>query len=126
LPLIASREAKAGPEIRVADTKFGYFASCRPYKSSNVERAVFDLDAPALMDLGGNLGEVSTRVLHYHYNCGEQFQHCRDEEQFYLGKGYGLCQWKHFRNSELLKTALMNDFQPGKAKATLPCEESYH
>lgn len=127
LPIAARcvAEEKAGPEIKVADTRFQYFASCRPYKSSNVERAVNDLDAPVLMDIGGNLGEVWTRVLHYHYNCDEQFQHCRDEEQFYLGKGYGLWQWKHFRNSELLKSALINDFQAGKAQATLPCEESY-
>jgi len=128
LPIAARcvAEGKAGPEIKVADTRFQYFASCRPYKSSSVERAVNDLDAPALMDVGGNLGEVWTRVLHYHYNCDGQFQHCKDEEQFYLGNGYGLWQWKHFRNRELLKSALMNDFQTGKSQATLLCDESYH
>jgi len=127
LPIAARcvAEGKSGPEIKVDDTRFRYFASCRPYKSSNVGRAVNDLDAPVLMDAGGNLGEVWTRVLHYHYNCDGQFQHCKDEEQFYLGNGYGLWQWKHFRNGELLKTALMHDFETGKAQATLPCEESY-
>jgi hypothetical protein len=127
LPIAARcvAEGKAGPEIKAADTRFQYFASCRPYKSSDVGRAVNDLDAPALMHGGRSLGEIWTRVLHYHYNCDQQFEHCKDEEQFYLGNGYGVWQWKHFRNGDLLKSALMNDFQTGQAAATLPCEESY-
>lgn len=118
-------EGKAGPEIKVANTRFQYFASCRPYKASDVGSAVNDLDAPVLMDVGSALGKLWTRVLHYHYNCDKQFQRCKDEEQFYLGNGYGLWQWKHFRNGELMKSALISDFQTGQAQATLPCEESY-
>ena len=127
LPIAARcvSEGQSGPEITVADTRFQYFASCRPYKSSKLDRAVNDLDAPVLMDAGGNLGNVWTRILHYHYNCDGQFQHCKNEEQFYLGKGYGLWQWKHYKNGELLKSALMNDFETGTVQATLPCEESY-
>jgi hypothetical protein len=117
-------EGAAGPEVKVADTHFQYFASCRPYKSSNLGTAVNDLDAPVRID-AGDLGELWTRVLHYHYNCDRQFQNCKDEEQFYLGNGYGLWEWKHFRNGDLLKSAVMDDFQTGKAQATLPCEESY-
>jgi hypothetical protein len=126
LPIAARcvTEGQAGPEIKVADTHFQYFASCRPHKSSNIGTAVNDLDAPSRMD-AGSLGQVWTRVLHYHYNCDKQFRNCKDEEQFYLGNGYGLWQWKHFRNGELLKSALINDLQTGKAKATLPCRESY-
>lgn len=127
LPVAARcvKEQEAGPEIKVADTQFQYFASCRPYKASNVKTAINDLDAPVLMDTGGDLGKVWTRVLHYHYNCDRQFQNCRDEEQFYLGNGYGLWSWKHFKNGEFVKSALMNDLQKGKAHETLPCKESY-
>lgn len=124
---IASRcvpEGEPGVEVKVADTHFQYFASCRPYKSSNLGTAVNDLDAPLRMDAGG-LGELWTRVLHYHYNCDRQFRNCKDEEQFYLGNGYGLWRWMHFRNGELLKSALMNDLQRGKPQASLPCAESY-
>jgi hypothetical protein len=127
LPIAArcATEGEAGPEIKVIDTRFQYFASCHPYKSSNLKTAVNDLDAPVRMDVGGNLGELWTRVLHYHYNCDREFQNCRDEEKFYLGNGYGLWKWEHFRNGEFLKSALMNDLQRGKPRATLPCEESY-
>ena len=75
-------EGKPGQEIKVADTRFDYFSSCRRYKSSSVGTAVNDLDAPILMDAGGNIGRLWTRVLHYHYNCDKTFNDCKDEEQF--------------------------------------------
>ena len=55
----------ASAEIQIADTKFQYFGSCNPYKSSNLANAVTNLDAPAVMDTGSNLGQQATRVLHY-------------------------------------------------------------
>jgi hypothetical protein len=102
-----------------------YYFSCRSYKSSTLGTAVNDLDAPQQMDLGGKIGPAWTRVLHYHYNCDKNYQNCRDEEQFYLANGYGLWQWKHYHNDQLVKTALMNDLQPGRPNETLPCTESY-
>jgi hypothetical protein len=118
-------EGKAGPQIKVGDTRFNYFSSCRPYKSSTLGTAVNDLDAPQQMDAGGNLGQVWTRILHYHYNCDKNYQNCKDEELFYLANGYGLWQWKHYNNGELIKRALMNNIRQGRPDATLPCEESY-
>jgi hypothetical protein len=118
-------ESSPGPEIRVSDTTFNYFSSCRTYKSSTVGTAVNNLDAPERTDVGGNLGTVWTRVLHYRYNCDKHFKNCRDEEQFLLANGYGLYQWKHYRNGELVKTALMNELREGRASAGLPCSEAY-
>ena len=79
-----------GPQIQVADTTFNYFTSCSPYKSSKVGTSLNDLDAPAMMDAGGSLGLVMTRILHYRYNCDSAYENCADEEQFFLAKGYGL------------------------------------
>lgn len=118
-------EGKPGPQIKVSNTRFSYFSACRPYKLSTVGTAVNDLDAPSLMDPGGNIGKLWTRVLHYRYNCDRAFGHCKDEEQFYLGNGYGLWQWKHFRDGAQVKSALMNMLREGRPGATLPCEESY-
>lgn len=118
-------EGEAGPQIKVADTRFNYFSSCRPYKSSTVGTAINDLDAPQQMNAGGNIGQVWTRVLHYHYNCDKNYENCKDEEQFYLANGYGLWQWKHYKSGELAKTALMNELRQGRPNAMLPCEESY-
>ena len=118
-------EDQPGPQIKVQDTKFVYFSDCRPYKSSSIGTAVNDIDAPQKMDVGGNIGQAWTRVLHYHYNCDKNYQNCRDEEQFYLANGFGLWQWQHYKNGSLVKSALMNDMEPGKAAATLPCSESY-
>lgn len=114
-----------GPRIKVADTRFQYYASCSPHKTKNIGTAVNDLDAPVLMDAGGSIGQVPTRVLHYQYDYDQNFGNCKDEEQFFLGNGYGLWQWKHYKNGKLKKTALMNDLQKGIAAQMLPCPESY-
>jgi hypothetical protein len=115
----------AGPEIKVADTAFQYFSSCAPYKSSKVGTSRNDLDAPVVMDTGGNIGRVPTRILHYRYNCDGAYQNCADEEQFFLASGYGLWQWKHYQNSALVKSAMMNNITAGSASATLPCPQSF-
>jgi hypothetical protein len=118
-------EGKAGVEIKVWDTRFQYYASCRAYKTSDLGTAVNTLDAPALMNVGGNVGQVWTRVLHYRYNCGTNFKNCSDEEQFYLANGYGIWQWKHYRGGALVKTTLENDLQNGEGSGGLPCKTAY-
>ena len=115
----------AGPEIQVADTTFQYFSSCSPYKTSNLGTALNDLDAPLLMDTGGNIGQVMTRVLHYRYNCDSAFENCGDEERFFLAAGYGLWQWKHYHDGTLVNSTLINNIEPGTASGTLPCSQSY-
>lgn len=118
-------EGEAGPEIRVRDTSYQYYSSCQPYKQSQLGTAVNTLDAPALMDTGGNIGQVWTRVLHYRYNCNADFQQCADEEQFYLANGYGEWQWKHYKTGVLVNSTLINNIEPGSTDATLPCADSY-
>lgn len=115
----------AGPEIQVADTQIDWYAKCTQYQSSFLGTIVNDLDAPAQMDTGGNLGELATRVLHYHYNCDSSFQNCADEEQFFLGQGYGQWQWKHYHNGALVNSNLLNEIESGAATGTLPCASSY-
>jgi hypothetical protein len=127
LPIAArcAPEGESGPEIKVADTKFVYFSGCRPYKSSSLGTAVNNIDAPQKMDVGGNIGPAWTRVLHYRYNCDKNYHNCRDEEQFYLADGFGLWKWQHYKNESLVKSALINEMELGKAGATLPCSNSY-
>jgi hypothetical protein len=127
LPIAARcvTEGEAGPQIKAQDTAFDYYSSCKSYKQSHLGTAVNDLDAPVLMDTGGNIGQVWTRVLHYHYNCNADFDRCTDEEQFYLANRYGLWQWKHFKNGALVNTTLINNIDKGTTSATLPCPDSY-
>ena len=115
----------AGPEIQAANTSFQYFSSCSAYKSSNLGTSLNDLDAPVLMDSGGNIGQILTRVLHYRYNCDSAFQNCSNEEQFFLASGYGLWQWKHYQDGILVNSTLINNIEPGIASGTLPCPQSY-
>jgi hypothetical protein len=117
--------SEPGPEIRALDTSFQYYSSCKPYKESNLGTAVNNLDAPVLMDTGGNIGQVWTRVFHYQYNCNQDFEQCTDEEQFFLANGYGEWQWKHYHNGVLVNSTLINNMEPGTTSATLPCPDSY-
>jgi hypothetical protein len=112
----------AGPEIQVPDTSFQYFSSCNPYKSSELGTSVNDLDAPALMGTGGNIGQVWTRVLHYRYNCDDNFQNCINEEQFFLAQGYGQWQWKHYQSGILVNSTLINNIEPGTAAELCPAQ----
>ena len=114
-----------GPTIKVANTTFNYYQSCSQYKSSNLGTAVNDLDAPVMMNAGGNVGYVWTRVLHYHYDCNSNYQSCSDEEQFFLANGYGLWQWRHYKKGSLAGSAVMNNVKSGAANETLPCRNSY-
>lgn len=116
---------EAGSEIRVNDTRFEYFSSCRPYKSSTVGTAVNTLDAPVTMDAGPDIGKALTRVLHYRYNCDPHFRNCKDEEQFFLAKGSGLWRWRHIKNGEEKKDVVINDLQSGSASEIPSCPESY-
>lgn len=114
-----------GPQVKAPNTAFSYYASCSPYQTRNLGTSVNDLDGPVFMDAGGNVGKVWTRILHYHYDCDKNFGNCQDEEQFFLGNGYGLWKWKHFKNGTLKKSAVMNKFQSGGTNQMLPCQESY-
>jgi hypothetical protein len=118
-------ESNPGPQITTSDTTFQYYSSCKAYKTSNLGTAVTNLDAPVLMDTGGNIGQVWTRVLHYQYNCNTNFQQCTNEEQFYLANGYGLWQWLHYQNGALVGSTLINNIEPGTTSATLPCADSW-
>jgi hypothetical protein len=127
LPIAARCVApeSAGPAIQVADTTFQYFSACSPYKSSQVGLSFNSLDAPVVMDTGGNIGNISTRVLHYRYNCDSNYQNCVNEEQSFLGRGYGRWQWKHYQNGVLVGSTLVNNLETGTPTATLPCPQSY-
>jgi hypothetical protein len=118
-------EGEPGPEIRSRDTYYQYYSSCKAYKESQLGTSVNSLDAPILMDTGGNIGQVWTRVLHYRYNCDTNFGQCADEEQFYLANGYGEWQWKHYHDGALVNSTLINNEEPGSTDATLPCADSY-
>jgi hypothetical protein len=118
-------ESNPGLEIKVSDTAYQYYSACKSYKESRLGTAVNSLDAPALMDTGGNIGKVWTRVLHYRYNCNANFEQCTDEEQFYLANGYGEWQWRHYKNGMLVNSTVINNIEPGTTNATLPCKNSY-
>jgi hypothetical protein len=116
---------QAAPDIRVSDTAFTFYSNCAAYQTSQLGTSVNTLDAPAMMDTGGNIGKVPTRLLHYRYNCDSNYQNCGDEEQFFLADSYGLWQWRHYSKAQLVQTSMINQINSGTATGTLPCVDSY-
>jgi hypothetical protein len=114
-------ENGASPELRVSNSRFSFYASCKPYKTSSLGTILNNLDAPEMMNAGGDIGQVLTRVLHYRFNCDKHFENCKDEEQSFLGKGYGRWKWVHLKHGEVVKTTIVNHISKGTARAIPPC-----
>ena len=118
-------EGRPGPEIKVSNARFNYFSSCRRYKSSSVG---YGCKRPRCTSRHGSWRKY-WKALDADPSLSLQlrpgFENCKDEEQFYLGNGYRLWQWKHFRAGAQVNSVTMNMLQEGRQEATLRCEESY-
>jgi hypothetical protein len=115
----------ASPVLHVSNARFSFYANCKPYKTSSLGTIVNNLDAPEMMDAGGDIGQVLTRVLHYRFNCDKHFEGCKDEEQSFLGNGFGRWKWVHLKYGEVVKTTVVNHISKGTAHAIPPCENAY-
>jgi len=115
----------ASPVLRISNTRFSFYANCKLYKTSSLGTIVNNLDAPEVMDAGGDIGQVLTRVLHYRFNCDKHFENCKDEEQSFLSKGYGRWKWVHLKYGEVVKTTVANHISKGTAHAIPPCQNAY-
>ena len=111
--------------VQAPHTTFTFYARCSSYKTSNLGTSINTLDAPKTMNTRGTAGTLSTRLLHYRYNCDSNYQNCGDEEQFFLGADYGLWEWRHFSHGQLVQTSMINELKDGTANGTLPCTGSY-
>jgi hypothetical protein len=77
---------KAGPSIKVtsANTVYSFYAQCTSYETSVLGYAINTLSAPTLVNAGGNVGQISTRLFKYHYGCDSTYSNCTDMEVFSL------------------------------------------
>ncbi|SRR6266498_339642 len=99
LPL-APRCAKAGfpgSAIKVPNTAYQTYTDCTHYKTQDLLKSINEVWGPYKLTLGGNLpSNLSILVNSYRYNCDINYQNCRDKEEYYLAKRYGLVQWVHY------------------------------
>ena len=122
---------KPGATIKLAAASTGYsfYSSCTPYKTEYLNYVRNTLTAPVLIDTGGNLGQVPTRLFKYHYDCDSTYANCHDMEVFSLGYQLGLYDWKHYtaQNGKwvLRQESSINNFDVGQTTPYLPCVSSY-
>ena len=98
LPL-APRCAKGGSPgsaIKVSNTSYRIYTDCNHYQAKNLLKAINEVWGPYNLSFGGSLpGNMQVLVNSYRYNCDSNYQNCKDKEEYYLSRRYGLVQWVH-------------------------------
>jgi hypothetical protein len=122
---------KPGGAIRIspANTNYSSYANCLPTLTQNLGYVINRISAPTLVNTGGNLGPVETRLFTYTYSCDSSYTNCAFKEVFSLGYQVGLYNWKYYRNEagvfKLVQQSKINYFDSGSATPYLPCASSY-
>ena len=114
--------------IQIADTTFEVHSSCKDYVTKSLKKAITHVFGPKTMSFGGDLPDsLSTIVASYQYICDSGYHNCRDKEEFYLAKPYGIVEWRHYKlqgdDYQLVKTTTFNRLVKGQTKPILPCLE---
>jgi len=114
--------------MQIADTTFEVHSSCKEYVTKNLKKAVTHLFGPKPMNFGGDLPDnLPTMIASYQYICDSGYRNCRDKEEFYLAKPYGIVEWRHYKlegdDYTLVKTTTHNRVVKGQVKPIVPCLE---
>ena len=114
--------------MQISDTTFEVHSSCKDYVTKNLKKAVTRVYGPRPMNFGGDLPpDLPTMMASYQYICDSSYRNCRDKEEFYLAKPYGIVEWRHYKlegdDYQLVKTTTFNRVVKGQTKPILPCIE---
>jgi hypothetical protein len=112
--------------FQISDTSFEVHSSCKDYVTKNLKKAITHLSGPENMNFGGDLPQnLPTMIASYQYICDNNYRNCRDKEEFYLAKPYGIVQWQHYKldgdDYRLVKTITFNRLVKGQVTPELPC-----
>ena len=122
---------QSGQSIKIAkaNTNYTSYANCLPTLTQNLGYVVNIVSPPKLVNTGGNLGTIQTRVFSYRYSCDSTYQNCAYQEKFFLGYQVGLYDWQYYQNVggvfKLVQESKINQFRSGSATPYLPCATSY-
>jgi hypothetical protein len=121
----------SGQSIKIAKANANYtsYANCLPTLTQNLGYVLNLVSPPKLVNTGGNLGTIQTRVLSYRYSCDSTYQNCEYQEKFFLGYRVGLYDWQYSLNIGgvfmMVQESKINQFKSGSATPYLPCTSSY-
>jgi hypothetical protein len=128
LPL-APRCARAGfpgSAIKVSNTAYRTYTDCTHYKTQDLLKAITEIWGPYQLSLGGSLpSNLQLLVNSYRYNCDSTYRNCKDKEEYYLSKRYGLVQWVHHvlvnGKYQVKQVTYFNQIRTGKTSPDFPC-----
>jgi hypothetical protein len=122
---------RAGHNIHInpAQSAFTFYNSCTAQQTSNLGYVVNSITKPTLVNTGGSLGQVKTRLFKYQYGCNSSYSSCTDMEVFSLGYQIGLYDWKHYvaqSGSWVMKQeSIINNFSLGQTTPMFMCTNTY-
>lgn len=114
--------------FQISDTNFEVHSSCKEYVTKNLKKAITHVYGPQNMNYGGDLpANLPTMIASYQYICDNSYHNCRDKEEFYLAKPFGIVEWRHYKlegdDYRLAKTITFNHLVKGQVTPVLPCLE---
>lgn len=126
---LAARCAKGGfpgSRIRVRNSRYAIYTNCHDYTIHTLRNVVNEVWGPYRYSLGGNLPKgLPVLVLSYRYNCNDNFNQCKDKEEFYLAQKYGLVQWAHYSliegSYQQQQKSVFNKLRAGGSKPKFQC-----
>jgi hypothetical protein len=108
---------------------YSFYSNCQSYQTANLSYVVNTVSKPALVNTGGNLGTVKTRLLSYTYACNSSYSACQYKEVFSLGQNVGLYDWKYYTaqngNWVQKQESVINKFSVGHSTPYFACPNTY-
>lgn len=113
----AARCQKVGVIVNVPDTRYVIHQNCAETGVLGLKGARYTVSAPALVNLGGDLGARTVLKLTEDYNCDAAG--CSDHETWYLDRRYGLVRWE--RSGSANQVTTFSSWDPGTVRPYFPC-----
>ncbi|MBO0912479.1 MAG: hypothetical protein J2P13_11860 [Acidobacteria bacterium] len=128
MPLVprCAKGGYPGSTISVPDTSYQTHSDCGRSITQNLLKGVNQVWGPYTITLGGTLPKnLPVMVASYRYNCANGYTDCRDKEEYYLARRYGLVEWAHYSLASgayvLRQKTIFNQLVKGTVQPFLPC-----
>jgi len=116
-------------QTRQRDTSYEFYNNCTSYQTADLGYVTTSISRPTIVNAGGNLGPVKTRILTYTYACNSRYSQCGYMEVFSLGWNVGLYDWKYYTAQNgrwvLVQDSIINNFTLGQSVPMFSCSDTY-
>jgi len=117
-----------GSTLKATNTNYDLHTNCSNSCSVTLglQTSINQVWGPYTVSLGGSLpANLPVLVIRYNYNCNSSFASCKDREEYWVNKRYGLVQWDHYVLANgayvQLQKTIFNKLVVGVVTPYFPC-----